>query len=258
MYVTKYQKSGKLFEFSFYSSPFWRRNDTKETREARKRLTDEAKKKINARNSKMSLARLIALNFDRSSCKVELTYNQDVGEKANAAILDKFHKLRRLRHKKRLYKYARTTECHRKTGEPCQLHNHLIITVPGGRRQLDQLRAEVREDWKRAAGELFGSVSVERLDDNIVDLAAYFCKEIKGYAKRRWTCSRNCKRPDKPVRRIVRDDAVFYGTPPGCTLIDQRLEGNEFGKFGWVCCWIHDSLRFGKWLRSREKKLTAR
>lgn len=150
--------------------------------------TKEIQRRINERNSIAQGVRIAEANFGRNDYALHLTYKSEPEDLASAQkILSNF--LQRLRH---LYarsgidlKWMKRTETGKTSG---RIHHHLFITGGVDRDKIEAL-------WGQ------GYANSTRLQPNDGEGIEGLARYISGAGKkketfRRWSCSRNCVRPE--------------------------------------------------------------
>lgn len=156
-------------------------------RRAKSRPSSEIQAKLNEKNSIHSAIRVAEANFHQGDYALHLTYEEEPETMADARrMLDNFLKrLRRLYRKAGVeLKYMKRTEKGKKAG---RVHHHLYITGGVDRDRIEELWGQGRCNSRRLQ---FGK-------DGIEGLTAYIAGEGKPRdTYRRWSCSRNCVRPE--------------------------------------------------------------
>lgn len=195
-YVEEIVIAGRVKEVHrYYSARYLKKNIQ---RSKNNLPTRDAMKLINERRSERSLGWLINTNFAKDDIHLVLTYRKD--ERPDIKTASKHLKayLRKMRDAYRKddkeFKYIVVTEYENKA-----IHHHLVINYI---------------EWKKVSNLWsYGRPKVTHLDGTgrYNDLAAYLIKETKktirknegGKSKRRWSSSRNLKKP-KIIKRIVK------------------------------------------------------
>lgn len=156
------------------------------------RLTSEVQEKLNERNSRMQLTWRLHANFDRTSFSVDPTYS-DACYPADKKRFEQDIK-NYLDRVGRIYKKAGVEFkwiCIRAYGEEKgRLHLHFIFS--GG---VDVKL--IKDAWG------MGRLNYRELEFDemgVVDLSQYLGGQ-KNFGARRWTCSRNCRKPVEKVDR---------------------------------------------------------
>lgn len=240
MQVKKEECAGALYLMRMYTAGVIRRH-TPRQRAARRQLTSEAKKKINAMHRKYSLMLLTGANFSAGrDLFVYLGWAHEPDEREDRAAMRNFHRrMRKLYDAYGLeYRYIDVRETHTREGEPCRMHHHLILSG-NGRRML----GKIMECWGQ------GSVDVRtlrELTDNFEDTCRYLLKERKNAGERAYHCSQNLKRPPDPLRRRVPETARGE-TPPGVKLVRHELRDTDFGRYEIMVGKITDQYAFNRY-----------
>ena len=201
-------------------------------RRRRARESSELQKRINERNSISMLTRIAYLNFTEKDLALHLTYRENPGSIEEAErLLNNFIKKVRRRYRKLgvEMKFIKRTE-RGKTGG--HIHHHLFITGGMDRDELEDLWPHGRCNSRRLQFE----------GDGIDGLAAYIAGSGKNGKNgkplrdtyRRWSCSRNCLRPEPEITdgRLDLDSAEELGEAAA-----QGLGYNIFEQLypGWEC-----------------------
>ena len=173
MQVKKEEVAGKLYLMSMYSAGVLRRNTPRERGE-RKKVTSEAKRKINAMRRKYGMMLLVGENFQPGrDLFVYLGHAQDVTEDEDKRFMRRFHRRMEALYAKLgiAYRYIDVRETHSRDGEPCRLHHHLILSGTGR-----LMLGRIAECWG------CGSVDVRalrELTDNFEDTCRYLLKSAR-------------------------------------------------------------------------------
>lgn len=186
-YATKTIRSGKRFEVEIY--PVFKRKA--DTPVPRVKYDARAQGKLNEKNSRKRFIRLVEANFGEGDYWMTLTY--DPGSlpatlrEAKRKIGNYLRKVNRRRKKAGLRnaKYVYITEWN---GVRC--HHHLIIE---GGLSRDEMEAMWRHSKVKDSSRLYPGA------DGLAGLAAYMADKKMGKWERRWTPSKNLK---KPVERV--------------------------------------------------------
>lgn len=178
-----------------------------EKRTKRKKPTPEQMRKANERESVKKLTRLMIGNFEQGDWHMVLTYRRDnlvTVEESKKVLKSFFDRIRVwFRKQGKELKYIIVTEWEKK-----RIHHHLVINdIPG-------LGSAVQKFWE------CGGVHCTPLyqDHNYQGLAEYFVKETsktfnreENPYKRRWSSSRNLK---KPVEKVEKSTAAKWRENP--------------------------------------------
>lgn len=207
-YRVKTIRSGQMLECEIY--PIWKTQS--EAGRARKALASRpAQEKLNEKNAKKHIMRLVNTNFTNADCWGTFGYDDDQlpasPEEAKRDLVNFLRRIARRRKKLGLepMKYLYVTEWASEDGEPVRCHHHVIMS--GG---MD--RDEVESLWGHGAYPQVRRLRVKQ-DGGLNGLACYLAKNSRQY--KRWGRSQNLKEPiisiaDKKitarqVERMVRD-----------------------------------------------------
>lgn len=150
--------------------------------------TKEIQQKINERNSINQGVRLAEANFGSNDYALHLTYAKEPDDlKAAQRVLSNFiSRLKRLYARKgKELKYMKRTETGKSSG---RLHHHLFISGGVDRDDIEALWGQGRANTTRIQPDK---------DEGIEGIARYIAGEgKKKETYRRWSCSRNCIRPE--------------------------------------------------------------
>lgn len=212
--------SGDRMEVSIY--PVFQRPGQ---RRAKCRPCSEVQARLNERNSIREAIRVAEANFRPGDYALHLTYAEEPGSLDDARrLLDNFLKrLRRLYRRAGLeLRYMKRTERGKKAG---RVHHHLYITGGMDRDRIEELWGQGRCNSRRLQ---FGR-------DGIEGLTAYIAGEGKSRdTYRRWSCSRNCVRPQAEEHdgRLSSEEADEIGEAAEMGLGYNYLEAMYPG---WEC-----------------------
>ncbi len=155
-------------------------------RRSKCRPSSEIQQRLNERNSIAKAIRIANANFGEGDLALHLSYADEPCsvEEADRLLSNFLKQLRRLDRKAGIVlKYRRRTEKGVRSG---RVHHHLYITGGLDRDEIERLWAHGRCNTRRLQ---FGK-------DGIDGLTAYIAGEGKRRdTYRRWSCSRNCVRP---------------------------------------------------------------
>lgn len=155
-------------------------------RRKRCRPTSEIQKKLNQRNAKKKLTRIVHTNFTSNDLALHLTYDPahtpESYEDALRMVQNYLKKLAR-RYKKRgmELKYILSTE---RGGRGGRIHHHLIINAGFDRDELERLWGHGYANSKR----------LQFSEDGVSGLTHYITKGDESY--KRWSSSTNLVRPE--------------------------------------------------------------
>ena len=189
--------SGKLFEAEFYVATA---DGRLYTRGRKKRVSRAVQKKLNDKNARKKLRRLIETNFiAEKDYYCTFTYNEEMPETYEACKRDVnnyFKRVRRARKKAGLseLKYIYVIE------KKKRFHIHLIIN--GGLK-----RKEIKKLWGK--GDIKKVEELQEGTNGFEAITKYFCKEWNNELlpgnRKRYTPSRNLKQPKESPPK----DGVF-------------------------------------------------
>lgn len=208
--MPRYQRrvwSGSVYECEEYFSP--RTIGKKYSRCANMELTSEEQQKINDRNARKRLSRLINSNFYEGDLFVTLTHKEKANyEDARKALSKYLRKVRRFREKNGLpeLKYIAVTEAEKRT------HHHMVMSAM-------DLNIVVKL-WAQ------GRVMVSKLDPGgeYTGLAKYVTKEPREEHKKRWSQSRNLQEPRVDIKRMESVHPHGQLKPPKGYKLVERAE----------------------------------
>jgi len=219
--------AGRLVSAIIYTQA--QSTDPECVRAAKAKVSSEARKRLNRRQSWEKLELLLAENFDRPDLWVTLTYDDDHLPESRAEALRCLEKfLRSLRQARRAagqdLLYIKNVETLTKTGEPTRLHHHLVLNAVGNDYEI------IRSLW------VYGcDIELEGLLDNgrtYADIARYMAKERPPVGKNSWTPSRNLKRPKRESELV--DDSLTLAPPPGAVILDREEQHNAWGEYVYL------------------------
>lgn len=248
MQIKKEEACGRLYLAYQYSAGVLRRQNPRE-RAARRRITSEAKEKINQMNRKTGLMKLLAANFRSGrDLFIYLGWAHEPSEREDAQALKSFHRrLRRLYEKAdKPYKYILVTETHARDGSPARLHHHLILRGISGRD-----RRMIQAAWPHGDVDVR---SLRELTDNFEDTCRYLLKERKPKGRRAYSTSSNLKRPPEPLRRRASERADL-ALPPGVKLVREYKNDIVCGRYQIMMGKIVDEAAFAVyWERAQRDR----
>jgi hypothetical protein len=213
MNYRKYIYSGPVCEIEEIVS-FRQPGETYTRRKGNQGLTPEQQQEFNEQNARKKLSRLINGNFAEEDLFITLTYacRPKKGE-PEKELKNYFRRLRDYRRKNALpeIKWIAVTE----TGEKGREHHHLIMS--------GMSRDAATKLWK------LGRVLSSNLDGgDYTGLAHYITKEKPEEHKRRWSSSRNLKKPIVKYKKIKRiDPKRIIPTPKGYRMLDYQVYSSE-------------------------------
>lgn len=188
--VSKYRvktiRSGEMLECEIY--PLWQ---TGGKRSGKKNDSRFSQSKLNEKNAKKHLIRLVNTNFTKKDIWITLTYQYnrlpaDI-QQAKKDMQNYIRRLKRHIKKKNLpdLKYVYVTEYQGEGGKSKRVHHHMITNFP------DRDMAE--ELWN--GGGRTQSRRLQPDDFGLEGLTRYITKEKSGDNQKRYTVSRNLKQP---------------------------------------------------------------
>lgn len=183
VYATKTIKAGKVFEVEIYPE------FTKAQAAAAgvKKKNKQAQKKLNDKNARKYLERLINANFGNGDYWATFTYsNEHKPDSVEAAQKDMKNYIGRVNYHRKKQgkppaKYIYITEYGEKTG---RVHHHLIIDNGLSMDELERL-------WKKGSRNNIRRISED--ENGIAGLANYLTKDPQG--RKRWKSSKGLKKP---------------------------------------------------------------
>lgn len=231
---------------------------TRRSRAKRHTESSPKQKNLNDKKSKRYFLQLLNCNFRDGDYHITCTYNREnLPENEDIAAKEVRRYIRRICDHARRNGLPRpkyvivTSVVNSKTGEPCRVHHHIVLSCSG-------LSREVVEDlWRkpRRAGEVRGK-KIGRCNCDVIDgsgesalvpLATYLCRQ--GSASKRWTASVGLVKPyyklndDKYSRENLRrfatercgDRAFWEKKYPGwvITSIDFGIKCEYSDVSGW-------------------------
>lgn len=168
--------------------------------------SSESQKKLNEKNARKKLTRLINTNFGKQDLFVTLTHDKPVSESEGKRELTNFFRRVKDYRKKTVLpelKYIAVTETGEKGHREKGVHHHVICN--------DMSMDELERIWGK------GRIQTSRLypDENGYEgLARYFLKEGKEKNAKRWTQTKNLKKPSVKTRLIKRLNVYKPYKPP--------------------------------------------
>ena len=243
IYIEKRTKAGRTIEVE--RCVCMRRYQKGERRQRRKQETSEAQKKVNTRQAEKKLRRLINENFGYRDWHIDMGYvRSDLEEPRSKeqmrADMQKF--LKKLR---RLYKRAgqQLRYIHvMEVGERGARHHHMMLNHADG---IDT--AQIQQAWDETyAGKSMIHFSPLDKSGNYTKLANYLIKYTDktvgtedGLMKKRWSCSRNLRKPVTISRIISKYDVLrepnrVRGYYIDKNSIERGTYGQEYGGFDFL------------------------
>lgn len=227
--MPKYRKkirSGDVYEVEEFYSP--RTIGKKYERGRSENLTSEEQAKRNLQIARKKLTRSINTNFNGDDYFVLLTYAAEVTvEQAKKEFSNFRDRLNRYRNKNGFskLKYIAVVETQ---GKKNRVHHHVVMNGFEGLSMKEA--AEILENvWGK------GTVLIKKLYKNQKDnrLASYISKENIKKGAKRWSTSRNLKKPEVKLEVIKETKRKVSLRPPrGFDVIVQTED--YFAEIGWV------------------------
>ena len=227
--MPKYRKkirAGDVYEVEEFYCP--RTIGKKYERGRRENLTSEEQAKRNLQIARKNLTRTINANFSGKDYFVLLTYAAEVTvEEARKLLANFFLRLKRYRKKNGFsdLKYVAVTETQ---GKNNRVHHHVVMNAFEGLSMKVGLEI-LLEKWG------LGTVLVKHLLKNQKDnrLASYISKENIRKGAKRWSTSKNLKKPVVIIEQVKETKRKLPLRPPkGFDVILQTEE--FFEEIGWV------------------------
>ncbi|WP_321994806.1 rolling circle replication-associated protein [Clostridium butyricum] len=245
-YMKKTIISGSVVESEIY--PIWKcRNDLPRISMGE---SSEAQKKLNDKNAKKKIVRLINTNFKEDDLMITLTYKDHYLPSESEAKRDMqnyIRRLKRFRKKEGLedlkYLYVIEYENDPKRSKKIRIHHHIIIN------NMDRDIAEGL--WKKGRTD---SMKLQPDDFGLTGIAKYISKGL--ICGRRWGYSKNLK---KPIVRVDRTSLTKRKVERLALRPEQFKEffENEYRKQGYEykdCETLYSDISVGFYLYARMKK----
>lgn len=254
MLIQKEEANGNLYQLSLFSSGYLPGQSPRQ-RAAREKKTEEYKKRLNARARLWRLMQIICANFtEMRDLFVCLTYAE--APENEGRCLEAFHrKIKRALDKLGIeHAYIAVTTAHDMPEADTQVrvHHHLIMRGALGPGMYNRLRDEIDRCWGR------GTVDVRPLRQNkefFEDTAKYFLDQPTEEGARKYSCSRNLRPPNEPIRlRLPESAAKQIEPPPGVVVIDDDRSDNEFGHYRYIVARIEDRKAFDAYWEKQRKR----
>lgn len=254
MLTQKQEANGNLYQMCLYSSGYMPGQSPRQ-REKRKNETNEYKKRINANAAKWRLMQIICANFvEMRDLFVCLTYAE--APENEGRCLEAFHrKIKRALEKMGIeHAYIAVTTAHDMPDADTQVrvHHHLIMRGAMGPQMYVKIRDEIQRCWGR------GTVDVRPLRQNkefFEDTAKYFLDQPTEKGARKYSCSRNLRPPNEPIRlRLPEAAAKEIEPPPGVVVIRDERCDNEFGHYRYIVARIENRRSFDRYWKEQIKR----
>lgn len=216
-------KAGDVYEVEEFYSP--RTIGKKYERGKRENLTSEEQAKRNLAIARKGLTRTINANFTGKDYFVLLTYDRIVTAEEAKKEFGKFRdRLNYYRKKNKLsdLKYIAVIEV------DGRVHHHIVMNAFEGM-SMKEACETLQRIWDR------GLVKIKHLNKNQPDnrLASYITKENIKKGKKRWSSSRNLKKPEIKIERIKETKKKVPLRPPKGYKVVFSVE-DYFEEIGWV------------------------
>lgn len=201
------------------------RYDSPKARTAKRRMTSEAQKRLNLKNSRRQLELRLAATFPTPGSGLVFVLTYRPGEEPGSwdegdARVNDFRKLVRRERKKRgeqLYMISNTEEHSARHG---RLHHHCVVNATGDDFEL------LQRCWKWGEILEFHPIRTDK-EKNWASLAAYMTKESpEKPGKHGWHATRNCPRPE--VETFTVPDDTTLQAPSGTHLVECEKRRDEY------------------------------
>lgn len=219
-------KAGDVYEVEEFYCP--RTIGKKYERGRRENLTSEEQAKRNLALARKGMTRIINTNFTGKDYFVLLTYAAEVTvEEARRLLANFFLRLKRYRRKNGFsdLKYVAVTETQ---GKNERVHHHVVMNAFDGLSMKEGLEI-LLEKWSH------GTVLIKHLYKNQKDnrLASYISKENIKKGAKRWSTSRNLKKPEIKIEQVKETKKKVPLRPPKGYRVIFSAE-DYFEEIGWV------------------------
>ena len=219
-------KAGDVYEVEEFYCP--RTIGKKYERGRRENLTSEEQAKRNLALARKGMTRIINANFTGKDYFVLLTYAAEVTvEEARRLLANFFLRLKRYRRKNGFsdLKYVAVIETQ---GKNERVHHHIVMNAFDGLSMKEGLEI-LLEKWGH------GTVLIKHLYKNQKDnrLASYISKENIKKGAKRWSTSRNLKKPEIKIERVKETKKKVPLRPPKGYRVIFSAE-DYFEEIGWV------------------------
>lgn len=254
MLIQKLEANGNLCQMSLYSTGYLPGQSPRQ-RERRRQTTSASKQRINERNQEWALTQKICANFvEMRDLFVCLTYAEAPANVGNCLTV--FHRKMRAALKKMgiEHTYIIVTTAHDmpEADTNVRLHHHLIMRGARGEGMYAKLRDLIDQCWG------LGTVDVRPLRQNeefFRDTARYLLAQPTGKGARKYSCSRNLRPPNEPIRlRLPEAAAKTVEPPPGVVVISDERIDNEFGHYRYLVARIYDRRLFDAYWEGQRKR----
>lgn len=252
MILQKEEANGALYQMSLYSTGFVP-GESKRQRGERQKQTSEAKKRSNALAQCWKVMQIMAVNFcEMRDLFVCLTYAE--APENEGKDLEAFHKAMRKAMAKmgEEHAYIIFPAEHELPGCPVRAHFHIVMRGITGAGALAIMTKIIADCWGH------GAVDVRPLRQNtefFEDTVKYLLNQPHSKGRRAYSCSRNLKKPNEPLRLRLPDSEAGE-VPPGVKVIDSETKENQYGVFRYLVGVIVDRAAFDAYW-TRQKKRAA-
>lgn len=186
-YRTKTTRAGKRLEVDIY--PVFGYQDRMRARAAKQQITPETMRRVNLSNAKRRIVQLADANFTEEDIHLTLTYeNPPIYSRCQRDVVNFLAAVKRRRARKGLpeLKYIYVIEDD-EDGIKKRIHVHILMSGGMSREELEKL-------WAK------GYANADRLQPDergLEAVARYLVKSQRN--RRKWSCSKNLKKPDVRV-----------------------------------------------------------
>lgn len=228
MAKTKWKKiivAGPLVKECIY--PAINGREEQRARDAKRKLSSEAQRRMNQKYSYQKLELMLAANFVQGDLVCSLTYDDAHLPRDRKEAMSKLKYFRaklaaaRKADGEQLIMFWNVEHKH---GEG-RWHHHVILNATGKDYEL------IRELWGQ------GEVEIKPLrvdkEKNYESLARYMCKEQGDkVGGRAWSYTRNAKKPEVETFRVEADTPLQI--PKGAIALEESSEKTNYGKYQFI------------------------
>lgn len=236
-YRVKTIKSGPILECEIY--PIYNRTYV---RGLKIEKTGEAQRKLNIKNRRKKIIRLINTNFTKKDLWVTLTYDKEHNPKTEQEAQRNIRNyLRKIRYRDKNVKYIYVTEGKVKNK---RFHHHVVIST-----KLD--RDEIENLWQGGARKEAHRLQPDEF--NLTGLGMYMTKSIE--KKSQWGKSNNLKKPKETIsdtkitkrqaRKIAQNENEAFG------IFEKLYRGYKSLKIDWFSSEIINGVYIRATMRKR-------
>lgn len=222
-------RAGRLVCAVIYDQP--QAADEPHVRAAKQKISSEARKRLNRKQSRQKLEALLHANFTGADHFVTLTFRdgalpetREATQRAVAKWLGMLRQARGARGERLIY--VVTVEHIRDDGTEGRWHAHVVLNRTGAGDY-----EEIRALWARWGD----NVEIEALGSDaeaFTARAAYMSKERVPVGKRCWSCAQGMARP--VVTSELVDEALTIAPPAGAVILEQETQSNAWGSFLYI------------------------